>query len=239
MTPLAHRAVELAEALLREARAQQTAEERAQARKLARMMADPHGKELTIALADQAFRSRRAERIADQLAYLLDRYGVPQYMDWWERVALVLGGAMAHYLPSLVVPPIVNRLRHETQNVILPGEEEDLRRYLEERRRAGIRLNLNQLGEAILGEADAARRLEAYLTLLARDDVEYISVKISSVFSQRSTSSHFRPPWRGWPSGCARCTGRLPGIDTAIRTGASRRSSSTSTWRSTAISTSR
>ena len=91
---------------------------------------------------------------------------------------------MAHYLPSLVVPPIVARLRHETQNVILPGEEEDLRRYLEERRRAGMRLNLNQLGEAILGEAEAARRLEAYLALLARDDVEYISVKVSSVFSQ-------------------------------------------------------
>ena len=86
--------------------------------------------------------------------------------------------------PSLVVPPIVARLRHETQNVILPGEEEDLRRYLEERRRAGMRLNLNQLGEAILGEAEAARRLQAYLALLARDDVEYISVKVSSVFSQ-------------------------------------------------------
>ena len=181
---LAHSAVELAEALLREARAQQTPEERAQSRKLARMISDPHGKELTIALADQAFRSRRAERIADQLAHLLERYGVPQYMDWWERVALLLGGAMAHYLPSLVVPPIVNRLRHETQNVILPGEEEDLGRYLEERRRAGMRLNLNQLGEAILGEAEAARRLEAYLALLARDDVEYISVKVSSVFSQ-------------------------------------------------------
>jgi RHH-type proline utilization regulon transcriptional repressor/proline dehydrogenase/delta 1-pyrroline-5-carboxylate dehydrogenase len=181
---LAHRAVELAEALLAEARAQQTAEERAQAKKLSRMMADPHGKELTIALADQAFRSHRPERIADQLAYLLERYGVPQYMDWWERVGLQLGGAMAHYLPSLVVPPIVSRLRHETQNVILPGEEEDLRRYLEERRQAGLRLNLNQLGEAILGEAEAARRLDAYLALLARNDVEYISVKVSSVFSQ-------------------------------------------------------
>jgi RHH-type proline utilization regulon transcriptional repressor/proline dehydrogenase/delta 1-pyrroline-5-carboxylate dehydrogenase len=178
------RAVQLAEALLGEARAGETAEEHAQARKLARMMADPHGKELTIALADQAFRSRRAQRIADQLAYLLERYGVPRYMDWWERVALLLGGAMAHYLPSLVVPPIVARLRHETQNVILPGEEEDLRRYLDERQRAGIRLNLNQLGEAVLGEGEAARRLEAYLALLARDDVEYISVKISSVFSQ-------------------------------------------------------
>src|SRR5262245_19461383 len=193
---LAHRAVELAEALLREARAQQTPDEHAQARKLARMMADPHGKELTIALADQAFRSHRPERIADQLAYLLHRYGVPQYMDWWERVALLLGGAMAHYLPSLVVPPIVARLRHETQNVILPGEEEDLARYLKERRRDGMRLNLNQLGEAILGEGEAGRRMEAYLALLARDDVEYISVKVSSVFSQidlvafRATVTH-------------------------------------------------
>jgi RHH-type proline utilization regulon transcriptional repressor/proline dehydrogenase/delta 1-pyrroline-5-carboxylate dehydrogenase len=181
---LAHRAADLAEALLREARARQTSDEHARASRLARLMADPHGKDLTIALADQAFRSRRPERIADQLAYLLERYGVPRYMDWWERAALVLGGAMAHYLPSLVVPPIVNRLRHETQNVILPGEEEDLRRYLAERRAEGIRLNLNQLGEAILGEAEAARRLAAYLALLARDDVEYISVKISSIFSQ-------------------------------------------------------
>ncbi len=59
------------------------------------MMADPHGKELTIALVDQAFRSHRPERIADQLRHLLHVYGTPQYMDWWERVALALGGAMA------------------------------------------------------------------------------------------------------------------------------------------------
>src|SRR2546427_11296409 len=89
---LAHRAVELAEALLREARAQQTPEERAQSRKLARMISDPHGKELTIALADQAFRSLRAKRIADQLAHRLDGYGVPRYMDWGERVGVLLGG---------------------------------------------------------------------------------------------------------------------------------------------------
>jgi RHH-type transcriptional regulator, proline utilization regulon repressor / proline dehydrogenase / delta 1-pyrroline-5-carboxylate dehydrogenase len=189
---LAQRAVELAEALLHEAGAQQTPDEYAQSRKLARMIADPEGKELTIALADQAFRSRRPARIADQLAYLLERYGVPQYMDWWERVALLLGGAMAHYLPSLIVPPIVSRLRQETQSVILPGEEEDLQRYLAERRRAGTRLNLNQLGEAILGEGEAARRLEAYLALLARDDVEYISVKMSSIFSQIELVA-FRP----------------------------------------------
>jgi RHH-type transcriptional regulator, proline utilization regulon repressor / proline dehydrogenase / delta 1-pyrroline-5-carboxylate dehydrogenase len=180
----ARRAVELAEALLREARAGQTHDERARAERLARLMEDPRGKELTIALTDQAFRSRRPERIADQLHYLLERYGAPRFMEWWERIGLTLGALMGQYLPSLVVPPIVARLRHETESLILPGEDADLRRYLAERRAEGIRLNLNQLGEAILGEAEAARRLEAYLALLARDDVEYISVKVSSVSSQ-------------------------------------------------------
>jgi len=185
----AKRAVELAESLLREARAGQTAEERARAERLARLMEDPRGKELTIALTDQCFRSRRPARIADQLHYLLERYGAPRFMEWWERIGLTLGAVMGHYLPSLVVPPIVARLRHETESLILPGEDADLRSYLAERRADGIRLNLNQLGEAILGEEEAARRLEAYLALLARDDVEYISVKVSSVSSQLELSA--------------------------------------------------
>src|SRR5262245_44287311 len=155
----ARRAVALAEDLLREARAGQTDEEESRARRLARMMSDPRGKELTIALVDQAFRSRRPARIADQLGYLLERYGVPRYMERWERVALTLGAVMADYLPSVVVPPIVNRLRQETESLILPGEEEELTPYLAAHRRSGTRLNLNQLGEAILGEAEAARRL--------------------------------------------------------------------------------
>ena len=47
-TERASRAVELAATLLREAQAQETADEKAQARRLARMMEDPRGKELTL-----------------------------------------------------------------------------------------------------------------------------------------------------------------------------------------------
>lgn len=181
---LAETAVSLAQTLLKKSKAEKTGAEHNQAQKIARMMEDPLGKELTIALVDQAFRSHQPDRIAEQLQYLLEKYGSPAYMAWWERSALTLGGVMAHYLPAMIVPPIVARLRQETSNVILPGEEGDLSKYLKTRRGSGVRLNLNQLGEAILGEAEAQRRLEAYLDLLSRPDVEYISVKISSVFSQ-------------------------------------------------------
>ncbi len=42
----------------------------------------------------------------------------------------------------------------------------------------------NLLGEVVLGESEAQRRLDGYLALLAREDVEYISIKISSLCSQ-------------------------------------------------------
>lgn len=181
---IAQEAVALAEALLHAARAEQTSQEYQQAQKIARLMDDPQGKALTIALADQLFRSKNPARIASQLQHLLRTYGLPRYMQRWEQVALGLGGLLGPLLPGLVVPPITARLRQETRTVILPGEEQALRSYITRRRQTGIRLNLNQLGEAILGEEEARRRLDAYLELLARDDVTYISVKPSSIFSQ-------------------------------------------------------
>ena len=181
---LADKAVPLAAVLLQEAQTQQTRDERARGAKIAAMMDDPQGKVLTMVLSDQAFRSHNPTRIADQIRYLLERYGVPRYFALWERFGLRLGTTVGQILPQWVVPAIVARLRAETKYVILPGEEKPLQNYLQKRRQLGTRLNLNQLGEAILGEAEAERRLDAYLNLLARPDVEYISVKISSVYSQ-------------------------------------------------------
>ncbi len=181
---LAREAIELAQSLLEAAKEQQTAAERQQAAKLAGMMDDPDGKKLTMLLPDQAFRSHNPTRVADQIRYLTQKYGVPDYFLWWEQAALMLGNLAGNVLPSVVVPMIVSYLRQETNTVILPSEEAQFRSYLQKRRADHTRLNVNQLGEAILGEGEAARRFKAYLDLLARPDIEYISVKISSIFSQ-------------------------------------------------------
>src|SRR5690606_33245774 len=44
----------------------------------------------------------------------------------------------------------------------------------------GTRLNINLLGEAILGEHEAERRIAGTQRLLERDDVDYVSIKVSS-----------------------------------------------------------
>ena len=88
------------------------------------------------------------------------------------------------YLPSISIPRVKERMRDETANVILPGEEELLREYLQQRRSDGLRMNVNYLGEALLGEDDARGRLKSYLAALQRPEIECISVKVSTIYSQ-------------------------------------------------------
>ena len=53
-------------------------------------------------------------------------------------------------------------------------------------RESGAKLNLNLLGEAVLGEQEALRRLDGIHELIRRPDVDYVSVKVSAIASHIS-----------------------------------------------------
>src|SRR5204863_2834570 len=58
--------------------------------------------------------------------------------------------------------------------------------HLRARQQAGVRMNVNFLGEALLGEEEAQHRMEKYLAALHLPEVEVLSVKISTLYSQIS-----------------------------------------------------
>lgn len=177
-------AIALAALMLEEAQCVQTPTEKKQQVQLAGMMHDPIGKIFTTMMTDQCFRSRRMSRIADQLAYVITNLGIPHYLPIKKRISLQALAAFGKTLSSIAVPLAIHMIRKETQNVILPGEEKSLTEHINKRRQEGVRINLNRLGEAILGEEEAQRRLQIYLRDLAKPEVEYISVKISTIYSQ-------------------------------------------------------
>ena len=184
---LARQAVGLAADLLAEARRRLRPADAAAMSRVARMMDDPAGKALTFALCDRVFRPRSAAGSARQFTGIVRDLGVPRYLGPVDRALFKAGALAAPLLPWVVMPQVERRLRGETAAVILPGETDALRSHIRRRSAAGVRLNLNRLGEAILGEEEAARRLEANLALLRDPGVDYISVKVSSVCSQVSS----------------------------------------------------
>lgn len=182
----AQRAVFLARRLQTRAAALQTPEERRQQAELERMVQSPHDRATLTQLTDQAFRSARAERAADQLIHILDVQGIPRFFTAVERTLLRGFQSFGSYLPGVAMPLVKEKMRDETANVILPAEPELLAAHLRARRESGVRMNVNLLGEALLGEGEAEARLAAYLEALQRPEIEVLSVKISTLYSQIS-----------------------------------------------------
>ena len=187
---LAQEAVGLAAELLRESQSSAKFAERRQGAQMARMMHDPAGKAFTLAMADQVFRPPSTERSARQFRRLLDGYGVPDYLSLPERAAMMAGGLASAVAPGLVMPAITRAMRTQSSSVILPAEDRKLKPLLDRRRDAGMRMNLNQLGEAILGEGEAENRIQAVIARLESPDCNYLSVKISAIFSQIHLIGH-------------------------------------------------
>lgn len=181
---LGSKAADLAEALLLKSRRRLRLRDRWQARKLTRMIADPRGKALTLQLADEVFRSHQPRRSALRFRQLVRDHGIPKYLPIWERCMMGLGKVGSFIAPRVVMPLISRKMRAESGRVILPSERHPLSSYLERSRAGGVEVNLNQLGEAVLGEEEAARRLDTIVGRLRSPDVDYISVKLSAIYSQ-------------------------------------------------------
>lgn len=176
--------IDLAANMLKEANRTMTWAEKQTYNELSRMMRDPIGKAFTTCMTDQCFRSHKSSRVADQLIYLINQLGIPRYLSGPKRFAIGCFHLLGRYFSWILVPMVTFTLRKATAKVILPGEKSALRKHMAHRRLEGVRLNLNHLGEAILGEAEAKRRLHVYLKDLEQEDIEYISVKISTIYSQ-------------------------------------------------------
>ena len=185
--PRIQRALLLARHLQERARLLQTPQERRQQIELDRLISNPGDRATLVKLTDQAFRTRLPERTVDQLIYILDAQGVPRFFSPLERTLLKGFQSFGSYLPGVAAPLIKEKMHQETANVVLPAEHDMLTSHLERRRQQNIRMNVNYLGESLLGEKEAERRLNLYLQALQLPEIECISVKISTLYSQIST----------------------------------------------------
>lgn len=180
----AEAAVVLATQLLQASLDATTPEEAARMRRVAGMIESPSAKEFTLRLTDAIGRSEDPERMGHLWRGLQHEVTEHSGFSIPDRILLRLGAWGSHLLPGPIIEAVRQRLRTESRSVILPAEADPLAKFLTARRACGTRVNLNQLGEAVLGEEEAAQRLEAIIALVCREDVDYVSVKISAIYSQ-------------------------------------------------------
>ncbi len=181
---LSQQAAELAEAWQLRADELIKNKEKTFQKQMASLLQHPIDKVVLTCMIDQAFRSSNNERVADQIIYTLKNNEIPAFFTWWEKILVKLFLRFGQFFPGISVPQVVQKMRDFSSQAILPGEAAPLLKYLKERKGQGIRMNVNHLGEAVLGEEECQARLDSYISDLTNPEIEYISVKISTIYSQ-------------------------------------------------------
>jgi RHH-type transcriptional regulator, proline utilization regulon repressor / proline dehydrogenase / delta 1-pyrroline-5-carboxylate dehydrogenase len=163
-----------------------TRREQRTAEQLATLLADERGLGLATGFVDRVMRAESDPVAATALRRLVRAAGGDAaFLGRIDRLLLGAGAALAPLAPAIVVPLARRRLRQLVGHMVLDATPTDLAPQLASARdTVGADLNVNLLGEAVLGAREARRRRDDVIALIARDDVDYVSVKLSSIAAQ-------------------------------------------------------
>lgn len=154
------------------------------AERLAGLLQDEVGLDFAIGFVDRVARPDDLGVAARNLEQLAAR--IPSFLPWPLRVLIAIGGPLARIAPWPIVPIARRVLRGMVGHLVVDATPSRLGRTLDRLQSSGDRLNINLLGEAVLGDGEADRRLAGITELVKRSDVDYVSVKVSAVVSQLS-----------------------------------------------------
>lgn len=154
------------------------------ANRLSGLLQDSNGLDFAVGFVDGVIRPESLKVAAKNLYRL--RKITPKFLPWILRAMVSLGANLARPFPWIVIPIARKVLRSFVAHLVIDATPTKLSRSISRLSKQGSTLNVNLLGEAVLGNKEADRRLQKVKDVLSRPDVDYVSVKVSAIVSPHS-----------------------------------------------------
>jgi len=154
------------------------------ANRLSGLLQDSNGLDFAVGFVDGVIRPESL-RVAAKNLYRLRKI-TPKFLPWILRAMVSLGANLARPFPWIVIPIARKVLRSFVAHLVIDATPTKLSRSISRLSKQGSTLNVNLLGEAVLGNKEADRRLQKVKDVLSRPDVDYVSVKVSAIVSPHS-----------------------------------------------------
>lgn len=181
---LIEQSLKFAEDLQRKIEEHISQEEQTFHRKMKQLLDNPANKVLLIELLDKSFRSRNNSVKFEAISYTLSKYGIADFFSPFERFLLHSFLNLGGIAPNISVPFFISQIRKDTANMVLDSTPSFLAAHNQKRALEGITINVNLIGEEVLGEGESLSRFKHYEEAIKSDYITYISIKITTIFSQ-------------------------------------------------------
>ncbi len=175
----------LAETLQNKIEQNLSSSERAFHAKMQKLLNNPQNKVMLIELLDRSFRCKDRAASFELIEHTLHKFGIADFFSAFEKFLLLCFLNAGRFVPKLSVPFFISHLRNDTKAMVLDSNESFLSPHIAKRKsEQNITLNVNLIGEEVLGEAESHYRMQKYEEALKSSYITYISIKITTIFSQ-------------------------------------------------------
>lgn len=161
------------------------------AERMAPILNFPESKHFLIRLMDVAFRSHNYDRISVYVLRLFNSTNAHKPLfSSTESILVRLFRIIGYKLPSVSVPLMLDQIQQVTSPVVFFKGSKRFVEHYKKRNKHGVKLNINPLGETLIGEEEADKRIKKYIQLLNEEEINYMSVKLSTLNSQILPIAH-------------------------------------------------
>lgn len=179
------KSIALAEELQSKIEQNLSASERQFHAKMQKLLNNPKNKVMLIELLDRSFRCKDKKASFELIEHTLNKFGIADFFSTFEKFLLFSFLNFGKLAPNLSVPFFISHLRNDTKAMVLDANESFLAPHIAKRKSENnITLNVNLIGEEVLGEAESKYRMQKYEEALKSSYITYISIKITTIFSQ-------------------------------------------------------
>ncbi|EAK0804971.1 aldehyde dehydrogenase family protein [Campylobacter lari] len=179
------KALQLAEELQRKIESNISQSEKEFHAKMQKLLNNPKNKVMLIELLDRSFRCKDKSASFELIEHTLNKYGIADFFSAFEKFLLFSFLNFGKFAPTLSVPFFIKHLREDTKAMVLDANPSVLEPHMRKRKDEDkITLNVNLIGEEVLGEAESTYRMKKYEEALKTSYITYISIKITTIFSQ-------------------------------------------------------
>ncbi|HEC1542652.1 TPA: proline dehydrogenase family protein [Campylobacter upsaliensis] len=179
------KSIALAEELQSKIEQNLSASERQFHAKMQKLLNNPKNKVMLIELLDRSFRCKDKKASFELIEHTLNKFGIADFFSAFEKFLLFSFLNFGKLSPNLSVPFFISHLRNDTKAMVLDANESFLAPHIAKRKSENnITLNVNLIGEEVLGEVESKYRMQKYEEALKSSYITYISIKITTIFSQ-------------------------------------------------------
>jgi RHH-type proline utilization regulon transcriptional repressor/proline dehydrogenase/delta 1-pyrroline-5-carboxylate dehydrogenase len=145
----------------------------------------PEAKTFLIRMLDTSFRSNNYKRVANYVLALLKSNSRSLILfSKIEVLFIKLFQTIGFKIPVISIPLMLKQVKKITGPILFFVGTSKFQKHAQKRKKENVNLNVNLIGESLIGEKEASERIDNYCQLLRQEDVDYISIKTSTISSQ-------------------------------------------------------